>query len=189
MKVFWIVPNSIIDFLLPLNINPQPKEIKRAFFGRIEVMEAEFELHVKSLFTGIYDSFTLEKNKYKNDPYKTQRLEIARQYVKNLEIVKELYSCENKLSIEDKLLFEFKLFPNPTNGDIRINANFDLNLVRELYVADQLGKVVLEKTLVQEERDSQQALLLLDDLPAGMYIVYLQVGEAILAEKLILQNK
>ncbi|HCS20105.1 MAG TPA: hypothetical protein DIW47_06005 [Bacteroidetes bacterium] len=189
MKVFWIVPNSIIDQLLPLNINPQPKEVKRAFFGRIEVMEADFELYVKGLFSSSYDLFSYEKNKYRDDPYKIQRIDIAQHYVKNLEISKELYSCDDKLSIEDKLLFEFKLFPNPTKGDMRINANFDLNLVTELYVANQLGKVVFEKTLTQEEIDSQQALLLLADLPAGMYIVYLQVGEAILAEKLILQNQ
>ena len=36
-RLFYIVSNDAIDAILPLQINPQPSEVKRVFVGRLEI--------------------------------------------------------------------------------------------------------------------------------------------------------
>jgi hypothetical protein len=43
LRVFWIVPRSFTDAILPLAIEPRPRKIERVLVGRTEVLTAEFE--------------------------------------------------------------------------------------------------------------------------------------------------
>ena len=43
IRVFWIAPESWVNSILPLKINPQPKEIRRVFVGRYELLSPGFE--------------------------------------------------------------------------------------------------------------------------------------------------
>jgi hypothetical protein len=36
-RIFYIVPTTMVDTILPLTIQPTPKEVARVFVGRIEV--------------------------------------------------------------------------------------------------------------------------------------------------------
>jgi hypothetical protein len=41
--IFWIVPETWVNSILPLKITPQPKEIRRVFVGRYELLSPGFE--------------------------------------------------------------------------------------------------------------------------------------------------
>jgi hypothetical protein len=45
-RVFYILPRSVIDSILPLTISPKPAKIERTFVGRIEVITPEIETAV-----------------------------------------------------------------------------------------------------------------------------------------------
>src|SRR5204863_6580057 len=38
LRVFWVVPRSFTDAVLPLSVNPAPKETVRVLVGRSEIM-------------------------------------------------------------------------------------------------------------------------------------------------------
>ena len=43
IRIFWIAPEEWLNAILPLHINPQPREIKRVFVGRYELLSPAFE--------------------------------------------------------------------------------------------------------------------------------------------------
>ena len=43
IRIFWIVPETWVNSTLPLKITPQPKEIRRVFVGRYELLSPGFE--------------------------------------------------------------------------------------------------------------------------------------------------
>lgn len=43
IRVFWIVPENWVNLLLPLHIMPQPRETRRVFVGRYELLSPSFE--------------------------------------------------------------------------------------------------------------------------------------------------
>ncbi len=45
-RVFYILPRSAVDSILPLSISPKPSRIERTFVGRIEVITPEIETAV-----------------------------------------------------------------------------------------------------------------------------------------------
>ncbi|HEY6391996.1 MAG TPA: hypothetical protein VIX89_12005, partial [Bryobacteraceae bacterium] len=45
-RVFYILPRSAVDSILPLSISPKPAKIERTFVGRIEVITPEMETAV-----------------------------------------------------------------------------------------------------------------------------------------------
>jgi len=47
MRVLYILPRGITDSTLPLQIDPQPKELARVLVGRTEVITPEMEKAVK----------------------------------------------------------------------------------------------------------------------------------------------
>lgn len=42
LRVFWIVPDAVVDRILPLTIKPAPVAVKRVFVGRVEILTEEF---------------------------------------------------------------------------------------------------------------------------------------------------
>jgi hypothetical protein len=43
IRIFWIAPETWVNSILPLKITPQPKEIRRVFVGRYELLSPGFE--------------------------------------------------------------------------------------------------------------------------------------------------
>ena len=42
-RLFWIVPDSMVEEILPLKVTPAPRETKRVLVGRSEPMAPTFE--------------------------------------------------------------------------------------------------------------------------------------------------
>jgi hypothetical protein len=59
-RLFYIVPRSFVDSVLPLSISPTPTEITRVFVGRLELITPATEQAVESAFTS-GDRATLAK--------------------------------------------------------------------------------------------------------------------------------
>jgi hypothetical protein len=51
LRVFWIVPRSFTDRVLPLAIEPKPTRLERVLVGRTEVLTPGFEAELVSDFT------------------------------------------------------------------------------------------------------------------------------------------
>ena len=51
IRVFWIVPRKFTDEILPLKLNPAPKNLERVLVGRAEVLTPEFEEKIVEDFT------------------------------------------------------------------------------------------------------------------------------------------
>ena len=45
-RLFYVVPQSAVDALLPLRIDPKPEKITRVFVGRMEIVTPEIETEV-----------------------------------------------------------------------------------------------------------------------------------------------
>ena len=43
IRIFWITPEDWVNSILPLHINPQPREVRRVFVGRYELLSPAFE--------------------------------------------------------------------------------------------------------------------------------------------------
>jgi hypothetical protein len=52
IRIFWIAPTTWVNSILPLKITPQPKEIRRVFVGRYELLSPEFERALRSRSSG-----------------------------------------------------------------------------------------------------------------------------------------
>jgi hypothetical protein len=59
-RLFYIVPRSFVDSVLPLTITPAPAQISRVFVGRLELIIPATEQAVESAFASI-DRATLAK--------------------------------------------------------------------------------------------------------------------------------
>ena len=51
LRVFWVVPRKFTDKILPLKLNPAPKNLERVLVGRTEVLTPEFEQQLVRDFT------------------------------------------------------------------------------------------------------------------------------------------
>ena len=51
-RLFYIVSGSAVDAMLPLEMNPQPSELKRVFVGRIEIATPKTLAEVKAALDG-----------------------------------------------------------------------------------------------------------------------------------------
>ncbi len=66
LRVFWVVPRTFTDSVLPLNVAPAPKETVRVLVGRSEVMTPQFETRL------VTDFATAERegtNRWSGDRY------------------------------------------------------------------------------------------------------------------------
>jgi hypothetical protein len=61
MRVFYLVPRSFVDSVLPLKIAPEPETVARVFIGRVEVLSPAL---AKTLETALTDGDTRTLGKY-----------------------------------------------------------------------------------------------------------------------------
>lgn len=188
LKVFWIVPQSIINDLLPITMNPQPTELKRAFFGRIEVMEAEFEAYLRSYESNRSELYDLVNTLRTVDPYRAQRIGLYWAYAPSSStIANRIDLCAQNVGLPEENTPDFAAYPNPAHSHVFVQANFDLASLNEIRILDQLGKPVLIKTLSEVNRNEHIMLIDVRDIPSGMYFIQVQIGDAVLTKKLLIQ--
>ncbi|MGB4774308.1 MAG: hypothetical protein WBP45_03990 [Daejeonella sp.] len=77
LRVFWIVPESLVNELLPLDIKPMPAETKRVFVGRCDILTPAFEKKIVEE----YKSQDIEKfqQKFGSDRYSSGYRERVKQ--------------------------------------------------------------------------------------------------------------
>ena len=49
LRLFWIVPDRTVEDILPLRVDPAPKESKRVLVGRSELLTPKFERELLGL--------------------------------------------------------------------------------------------------------------------------------------------
>jgi len=96
-------------------------------------------------------------------------------------------SSNEKPDVKNERTFgsQLTIAPNPSNGDVKIRADFQQprNVTFEIY--NNMGKRVQKRTLVDSESLKQNVGL--SNQPNGIYILKLRSGDQIHTEKLILQ--
>lgn len=55
VRVFYIVPRKVTDSVLPLTIEPRPKELVRVLVGRVEILTPEMEQAIRDLVEKLGD--------------------------------------------------------------------------------------------------------------------------------------
>ena len=87
-----------------------------------------------------------------------------------------------------KNVFEFKTYPNPSEGLVNVewNDKNDENVNAQLY--DISGKLVLEETLNVDNVFKNKKTLDLSQLNGGSYILKIEANEKIGTKKIILQK-
>lgn len=95
------------------------------------------------------------------------------------------YEIQNLVGVEDiEILNNMTISPNPTNGQINLELEFSTYTTADISILNYLGKVI-----VSEEISSSYVNKVYDlqDLPAGIYIFKLQVGDGIVLKKIVKQ--
>lgn len=77
---------------------------------------------------------------------------------------------------------DVKIFPNPTNGNIAVQLNFDIQGSAQLRLTDMTGKTVLENRAFNKVTE-----LNLDNLPKGVYLLQVIHGGDVYSGKVVLQ--
>ncbi|MCZ6596341.1 MAG: hypothetical protein O7B99_01745 [Planctomycetota bacterium] len=62
LRVLYIVPRSVTDALLPLELDPQPKELVRVLVGRLECITPETEAEVEAALRQVVSADELERD-------------------------------------------------------------------------------------------------------------------------------
>ena len=66
LRVFWIVPRSQIDEILPLKVTPEPQAIERVIVGRAEILKPSFEKELVKEFAAASDK---RPNRWRSDRF------------------------------------------------------------------------------------------------------------------------
>ncbi len=178
MKVFWIVPRPIIDELLPVTMNPVPKEFERAFFGRIEVMEAAFEKEIQDLMLslekdnaassgGINPKKEKREQLRKKSPYLEERMLRILLNPNHYLVPEDLEACPEK----EPETFDFRVYPNPTDEQVFLEPNCLPDALEEVWLMDTKGVIVRHYYATEIPRDGNRLRLYLLDLEAGLYFI------------------
>ena len=80
---------------------------------------------------------------------------------------------------ENEMLNQISLYPNPAIGQLNIDAHKEIASVT---ISNLLGKQMLNKTI-----NANSAVLNIEDLPKGIYIVNMQFKEGNLTKKIIVE--
>ena len=81
------------------------------------------------------------------------------------------------------VLEEFAIYPNPFNESISLKVGFSESVNSNIEITDQLGRVI--KTIDLPNQRKIDKLIILDNIPSGVYILKLKVGNEFTQYKLI----
>jgi hypothetical protein len=106
IRVFWVVPEQIVNEVLPISMTPEPESLKRVLVARSEVLSPAFEEKLKKAFV---DG---EGAEFYDDRY----------YLAYKERVEALNAQPSSVrtDLHPELQSQFKIFPNPASNNMRI---------------------------------------------------------------------
>jgi hypothetical protein len=163
LRVFWITPETYIDEILPLNIQPLPETTKRVFVGRSEIFKKEFEKELASL-----NNEQIEK-KYKDHRYYNVFKEAKS---KGLPSHWSDYN-ENVITASGnpaQMILDLKLMPNPISESFIVQYRSpDLS---DIYfsILDLSGKII-QQWIEKPDNSVFRKNFSLKNIPAGNYIL------------------
>jgi len=91
---------------------------------------------------------------------------------------------EKTLSVNETSVSDFKIFPNPSSGQVKISLNQNIGEELNVEIIDLNGRILKSFSL---EKTSNQVNLNLSDLSSGVYFVNLKSQTARAVKKLIIK--
>lgn len=170
LKVFWIVPRSITDTLLPITVTPTPRAMERVLVGRSEVLTPEFEEKIFADFKAKRDSIWRHDRYYVAYKSRAQAMGAFSSVEEDRQPSGERQPSGGRLAPDAERL---RLYPNPTQGSFMAVLITD-DSVATVEMTDILGRRVLQDRMVGQSRpvisiSSLQKLIDLSGLPRGLY--------------------
>ncbi len=168
MKVFWILPRSYTDEILPIQVSPPPKNLERVMIGRSEILTPEFE---ESLYQNLVANG--DSAEFMNDRYSIAYFERAEQ-LKTTGL-----TFEDDLGSNRSLL----LFPNPAQHELYFNLRTKSSSFRTLQIISETGVVVDERRL--SGNSYYQESIDISNLSNGVYLVMITDDKGTLSSKFV----
>lgn len=78
------------------------------------------------------------------------------------------------------------VYPNPSNGEITVRYNAEVNGEAQLRISDLNGRTLLQQTNSSAYGENRHSITL-SGIPAGMYLISLETSEGIHTEKILYQ--
>ena len=95
-------------------------------------------------------------------------------YLKNSNV---LINCSGTLSIDELLIKNTSIYPNPSNGELNIVSEYDINVIS---IKNMINQDVL---ILNNPYDTK---INISNLENGMYFVYVNTEIGIVSEKILL---
>lgn len=176
LRVFWVVPRSFSDYILPLNIVPDPDELERVMVGRSEVLTPEFEESL--LNCGDQEFYDL----WKGDRFYYSYMEVRAggPIAEWTTIARDDYIEIGELNES----LPFVVWPNPFEDVFTIYGNFATAEDINISVYNLMGKNIysihqpINNGLFREEFE-------INHLPAGIYLMKVSQGDKSWTAKVI----
>lgn len=170
-KIFWIVPQSITDTLLPLTMEPKPKDIKRVMVGRSEILTPRFE------------DFIIDVYKHGNPKtFKGDRYELA--YKERYEQIK------GRVKMEDSTTVKYHIYPNRYTKTLYVLAKTKARNGKEvkIEIINTANEVIKTESIASNETGYITFDYFYKNITQGDYLVKISVeGEEPYAEKVELK--
>lgn len=170
LRVFWIVPRSFTEEILPIKIIPPPAELERVLVGRSEIITPKLEKEL------VDDATANNWIKWESDRYHLAYRARAQQ-------IMALSSAEFDRAVSNREK-GLKIYPNPGEKVYTIKAEIGGNPSVKLTVTNTLG----EQIIVREDLARQgiyRSEIDLGDLPAGLYVIALQSEDQLLVQRVV----
>lgn len=161
-KIFWIVPRSLTDQILPLTITPEPDSVNRVLVGKTEILTPEFEKQLLADYTsGVFENW---KDHHYYLAYK-QRME---------QLVPAGVAGHNEF-------VDNNVFPNPVGNTLFIRSTGREEAI-DFTLRNILGEVVDHSILTVTAGVAQVNV---SHLPTGIYFLHAIENGQIKAMKII----
>ena len=153
LRVFWIVPRTLTDEIIPMQIQPVPTALERVLVGRSEVLTPAFE---RELYNDLANN---NESKWNADRY----------FLAYKQRVSSMKSSGVESGIVDE--DDIAVYPNPANHSLMIElSNRPTNAV-SVSVKNMIGKEVFTSSY-----NSPSMNIDISSLPIGLYRVSVTNG-------------
>jgi hypothetical protein len=170
LKVFWIVPPAFTESVMPLQINPKPKVIKRVLVGRSEILSPEFEKELSEMGPAAF-----------RDNYSQDRFYLAYEELISHGIPKQ-WTHYTDASLEEMAVVntDIEVFPNPTMRKLTVKINSP-GTIKVIATNGMLIKRI-------ENAIAGENVMDIEILPEGVYIIHVDFAGGLSTTKKIIKR-
>lgn len=97
-------------------------------------------------------------------------------------------SIDNVGIEENEVAFEMSVYPNPSSDNVNVSFHLQQTEQVSVMITNTLGQVVINTSETTRDAGMNTVTFNGDQLPNGVYMVHLKVGEQIITQKLIVQK-